>query len=941
MKKNINACLSILLMLVSTLVFGQAGNTLRSHLGLIDSIRSRLPIEKLYIQMDKPYYTLGDTLRFKGYLLNADYLTPSIRSGLLYLELDDVSGRMVKRIMVPVSSGLSWGDMALNKEELPDGSYTLRAYTNWMLNFGEDYIFKKALYISALSPPALVKADFKLDTVSGKTKVLASLRFTGMDKAPLRLKDMQLKVMNGRRNLIKDNASTGMDGQMQVGFELADKTAVNKLTIQLHQTGKDADTANLTIPVSINRPEKTDVQFMPEGGNLVAGFTTRVGFKAIGEDAKGTTISGTIQNSKHQQIASFQSTHIGMGSFEFTPQENESYTAMVNLPDRAVKSYPLPLVQNTGTVLRVDPKGADSLTLTLAITKTNIPATCYLTGQARGIVCYAAAIKFTEGAQIIKKTIATNLFPTGIARFTLLDQANRPLNERVVYIEHNDNLQVTISPNKPGYTTRDSIALNIIVKNKDGKPVQGIFSLAVSDNNQVRTDSTGSNILNNLLFSSDLKGTVEEPGWYFENGGEQKREQALDNLLLTQGWVGYGWKDIFSAQPIQPKFDAEKEFTVQGRVTNLLNKGVEHSQVVLIGKTPAVFRDTITDKDGRFIFKKLFPIDTAEFKLEARNKNGKEFNVGIEMEHEFAPPVFTAVKHSTPWYVNSDTAQLNNANTKIAQLKAEANYQDQGHQLKEVVIKDKKIIKDSHNLNGPGEADQAIDEQDILKAKKTTLGDLLEQKIKGFHMYGIWQPTKLCKSTPISTSYVLDGQLVVFIIDGVSLNKLFNGNPMGPIKNPNRFAFFKSYMDYFTAEEIKGIEVMRSDIYTSSYLFSYIGAAAVCPPNLAFIEITTRSGHGPFMKITPGTYLYKPLPFTLPKQFYSPKYTVSNHNLAMGTDLRSTIYWQPNIVTDENGKATVSFFAADKLADYTAIIEGTDLSGNLGYKRKKIKIASK
>jgi hypothetical protein len=90
-------------------VAAQTLTGLKGIVTAIDSSRSRLPIEKLYLQTDKPYYALGDTLWFKSYLLNADYLTPSTKSGMLYLELDNSNNQMIKRIMVPVNSGISSG----------------------------------------------------------------------------------------------------------------------------------------------------------------------------------------------------------------------------------------------------------------------------------------------------------------------------------------------------------------------------------------------------------------------------------------------------------------------------------------------------------------------------------------------------------------------------------------------------------------------------------------------------------------------------------------------------------------------------------------------------------------------------------------------------------------------------------------------------------------
>ncbi len=953
--------LATALCLLATSVFAQVNSGLMTTLSAVAGQRDRMPIEKLYLQLDKPYYALGDTLRFKAYLLNADFLKPSLKSGLLYVELDDNANKCVKRMMVPVVSGLSWGDMALVEKDFPEGSYTLRAYTNWMLNFGEDYVFKKSINISALSGSTLVKATFKAD----KNKIFANLRFTGLDKNPFRLKDMQLKVMNGRHTLIKDKAVTGMDGSMDVNFELPENVNVKDLSIQAQEIRKGAEQAStLTIPVTLNRPENTDVQFMPEGSNMVAGIPTKIGFKAISEDGKAANISGRVYSSKGQEIVAFASTHKGMGSFELTPQAGETYSAKVNLPGNTIKSYPLPMVNPTGTALRIEAKG-EQLEVTINATPDllNGSGTYYLIAQTRGLICYTAPISF-KGSPI-KKTIGKDQFPTGIAHFTLLNNTSQALNERIVYIAHNDNLQVSIASSKPNYTIRDSIALAITVKDNAGKPVKGNFSLAVTDDSQVKTDSAGSTIISNLLMTSDLKGTVEEPGWYFESGSN--KAIALDNLLLTQGWVGYDWKAIFNPIVQQPKFTAEPEFIVQGKVTNVLNKGVEKSDVVLFSRKPELVKETMTDKDGVFVFKGLFPIDTAEFKIQARNKAGKSFDVGIEMLGEFKPPVFPDAGLVMPWYVNSDTVSLNNSSTKAAQEHAQATLRGEGRLLKEVTIKEKKIVKGSKNLNGPGEADQVFDEQDMLKAGKMTLEDFLAQHVKGFlPKGGMWVPCPSCDRVPrpgasppmpwpcvnrsLPISYVLIDKMIHFVFDGIDVNQFYapplpmvplNLQRLGPWDVQDRYNYLKHYLDYFTAEDITGVEVMFNTQFNANYSTSALEPIlnALVGNSIAYIEITTRAGKGPFMKLTPGTYLYKPLSFIISKDFYRPRYTIKNVTSAIGTDLRSTIYWEPDVITDKDGKATVSFFSADKPADYTVVLEGTDLNGGFGYSRQKIKVA--
>ncbi|RYZ99948.1 MAG: hypothetical protein EOP47_15435, partial [Sphingobacteriaceae bacterium] len=932
--------------------------------------------EKVYVQTDKPYYITSDTIRLKAYLLNADYLTLSNRSGIMYVELDDQEGKPAKRMMLPVESGLAWGDIALDEKDVPNGSYTLRAYTNWMRNFGEDYIFKKDIYVSpATGNATLVKANFKQEG----NKVETTLQFTSLDGKPLLAKDMELKVMDGRKNLSKDQLNTGMDGTLSANFELPPTN--NPITIQAKDVTKGiTDATTLTIPVTINRIENTDVQFMPEGGNLVAGIKTKVGFKAIAEDGKGTAISGKILNSKQQEVATFKTTYAGMGSFEFTPKADEAYTAAINGIN---KTYQLPVVNAGGIALRIE-QGIDGDSLTITATSKQAVSNntiYYLIGQARGVVCFAQVVALDRNQTQVLKA-AKSAFPTGIARFTLINTNRQPISERQVFINNKDNLNVTIATEKQTYGIRDSIALAIQVKDNNNKPVQGIFSLAVTDDSQVKTDSLSSNILNNLLLTSDLKGNIENPGYYFEN--IDTKYTQLDNLLLTQGWVGFDWREIF--KPITPlPYQPEKEFIVSGTVTNAFGKPIENSQVLLFNNKPFTIKDTLTNKDGKFIFKGLFPVDTAIYKLQARNKNGKEFNVGLKVD-EVKPPDFMPISGITPWYVNSDTIRLKNTSTRSEQQKAIANYKGEGNILKEVTIKEKKIVKDSKNLNGPGEADLTIDEEELKKANKMTLEKLLFEKIKGFHIgsftppkreypeslgvgaivyrdfpalfrnedsaFAFWNTNlRTKKHKPWRNGYKLITQEVHFIIDGIDLDYFYddtdevitiNGMQTNDTK---RYRYIKNYLDYFTAEDITGIEIMTSAKYAAKYNTEFEQNRERIAPGrsneFAYIEITTRSKKGPFMQIIPGTYLYKTLAYTLPTQFYSPKYTVANKAVAMGTDMRSTLHWEPNVITNADGKATVSFFTADKASSYTVIMEGITPEGEIGFGREKIKNGDK
>jgi len=519
----------------------------------------------------------------------------------------------------------------------------------------------------------------------------------------------------------------------------------------------------------------------------------------------------------------------------------------------------------------------------------------------------------------------------------------RALNDRMIYIEHHDNINMQFKTDRPNYGARDSIALKIKVTDNTGKPIAGNFSLAVTDDAQVKTDTLNNeNIVSRMLLTADLKGYIEEPGYYLSSKTAESG-RALDNLLLTQGWVGYDWDQVFNLPAIT--YQPETEFIVKGGVFNVFNKPVKGTHVLFFSKSPTILMDTTTNKRGEFVFDHLPRVDTPLFVLKAVNKNGKSFNVGIAV-NEIKPPEFTKSNAplTGPWYVNSDPTLLNYTKNKALAMQQEY-FPEGGQILKEVKITAKKIIKDSQNLNGPGNADLVLDEKDMEKSGKKNWLQLLQENIQGFReanqLYKI-ETTAYSGNLPIDVVtrnyerlYLIHDKKVKLVIDGILLSEIYN---------PLDFVTLKNYLESHNAEDIKGIEVNSSNIYAINYASRFgfkLNPKSVWGVNsdsLAFIEITTRSGHGPVIDNTPGMYLYKPLAISQPKQFYKPKYTVkdtANHV----PDLRSTIDWEPNITTGASGEATVSFFTADKPSTYTLIMEGTDMNGNLGYKQWKIDVS--
>jgi hypothetical protein len=191
------------------------------------------------------------------------------------------------------------------------------------------------------------------------------------------------------------------------------------------------------------------------------------------------------------------------------------------------------------------------------------------------------------------------------------------------------------------------------------------------------------------------------------------------------------------------------------------------------------------------------------------------------------------------------------------------------------------------------------------------------------------------------------------VIDGYSLDLFYDpsGGTLGyvsltPIEDDaieiyKYQQYIKSYLDYFRAEDIQGIEVME-DSYSYRYRNNFTNVKVDYTrlrndDKYDFIEITTKTGLGPFLKKAANVYLINPMNYGNNKAFYHPKYTSSSKNDPK-PDFRSTLYWNPNVVTKNDGTIDLSFFASDRKGTYTVWIEGMDMQGNVGMKTMQIKI---
>ncbi|MBO9592074.1 MAG: hypothetical protein J7599_04135 [Niabella sp.] len=884
--------------------FSQPFASLSKKIAANDSINMRMPREKLFVHYDRPFYKIKDTLWMKGYILAAGDYTITDSTGIAYIEIINTANEVVKRTAAPCYWGRFQSSIALNEDDFPQGSYTLRAYTNWMRNFGDSLLYESRFTV--INPIAGEWNARVRDVSYSGNRIALSAELTTNNLSPIAHKKIMVRVRSKNHNLLRLQGQTDGEGNLYIDTVLKEDIEHRDLVLEI----ADKEDLKLQIPVKTAGSSAIDLQFLPEGGSFIAGRPQLLGFKALNAYGKGIDVKGVIRNGQGKQVASFAAVHKGMGIVTFTPQPGEHYTAF---PENG-QPVKLPDPRSSGTLLQVinDPV-SDSFRVVIGGTPDLYGRKYFFSATTAGLCFAKGPLTIAEGPH--RLSIAKSMPPSGITRLVLYDSLMRPVNERAVFIWHKDPLQLALTPDKQLYNIKDSVSLLLTVHNEKQQPVAGSFSLAVIDTSQVQMNNLSENIISYMLLSSDLKGTIEEPYYYFKD----PLPQAVEALMLTQGWVHYEWP------PQSFKFTREQTFRITGKATNIFNKPFANTKVTAfgtIGRKDIFVMDTVTNQNGVFTLEHFpyFTNDSVSMVIKGLNKKGKAFNIGLEVNEPVYPAYTGGASAFEHQNILLDTATARFVNKQVAIRKL---IKKNGEYLDEVVVKTNAGITGSKNLNKNGGADQVINEKVIGKTPKATLLDVLYKQVKGFRQ---GSPPKSLRQM-----YMINSNMVRFIIDGTDLNFFYQPSGGGP---NDYLLFLDSYLKYFAAEDIRGIEVMNNPRHNSSYRSQYLstgeqmstGPASI---DFSFIEITTRTGSGPFLKKTPGTYLYRPVVPVIAKQFYSPRYTSPDDKTAL-PDMRTTVYWNPEIITNQNGEARVSFFTSESTGNYMILVQGINLTGGLG-----------
>jgi hypothetical protein len=625
-----------------------------------------------------------------------------------------------------------------------------------------------------------------------------------------------------------------------------------------------------------------DMQFFPEGGHLVDGIPCVVGFKATDETGMGVAVEGDIVGPDNKPLVHFQSQHLGMGRFTITPSSSVIYKAYVKTGGNRLTIANFPAVQSKGYALSVS-SGSDSLLTISAFSNTEDSRPLYLVIHTRGVIKYTALLPLSAGQASL--TLTKSILGEGVSSITLFNADQRAVSERLVFRMPRP-LDLAAQSEMEEYGTRKKVSAHIRINSHLSDSTHASLGLSVYRVDSLQTEDDA-DIRAYLYLTSDIKGYIENPEYYFNHPGPSA-ETALDNLLLTQGWRRFAWDDIVRSG--DPTFEYIPEWAghiVTGHITDrVTGQPLENESVNLAG--PAIksqLANSLSNKQGLLLYD--FPNLMGSNVLVMQNDNRTDTNYRLDISNPFSEKM--ADKPSLPFKLNPD-------------FKNELSIYNVSSQVQNVFLLDNlmkfktPLYRDSTYFYGQPDAKFFLDDY----TRFNTMEEVLREYITGiavrkrqgnFYIRVMDDPIKL-----------FFDQDPLILLDGVPLTNADEVMDIDPLK-------------------IKKIEVVNREYFLGTLVASGIFALYSYNNDMAGVPLNS---HALILE-------YDGL--QLQREFYQPKYDVNSKAADRIPDFRNVLIWKPDIVIGKSGVADIDFYSSDMKGRYMGVVEGLDENGVAGTTR--------
>ncbi|MEP6846838.1 MAG: hypothetical protein ABI861_12580 [Panacibacter sp.] len=626
--------------------------------------------------------------------------------------------------------------------------------------------------------------------------------------------------------------------------------------------------------------QKYDVQFFPEGGDLVNGLQSKVAFKAITQKGNSFNFNGYLLD-EGDTLLQFKPHHAGMGNFVFTPAKNHIYKAIIAPVIGNTFTKELPLVYETGYNMTATEAGNNKINVSV---QTNIASIkqVYLFAHTRESVKVAAAADLQNGKAVF--VFDRSLLGDGISQITVFNDQKKPVCERLYFKMPAETLQLSLNTDQPVYTTRSKVNIDISSENIFPKNDASCLSLAVYrlDSLQSIDDHT---IETYLLLSSDLGGYIENPSYYF-TATEKDAAIALDDLMLTNGWRRFKWNDVLQNQ--KPFFEFVPEFNghiITGKVTDtktgMAQKGIE--TFLSVPGSMTQFRTSRSDANGR---------------------------VKFEMQNFFAG--------------NSIVVQPNTLTDSTNKIDIDDPFSKR--------FSDVPIPSFHRPVNYPNTlSDQSISMQvqNIYTADKLKVFSFPPIDSSAFYLhpdykYLLDDYTRFTSLEEVLREYVVlvnvsrrNGRVYLPVVD-VASNQLFQSDPLVLLDAVPVFNFNK--LLEFDPLKLKSLEVVNRRYFFGNSVFDGI------------LNMKTYSANLSNYEFSPNTLVMDYEGLQLEREFYAPSY---DNDAALSShlpDFRNVLQWLPDINLKHDEKKSIHFYTSDLPGNYAAVVQGISSGGLCGSK---------
>ena len=618
-----------------------------------------------------------------------------------------------------------------------------------------------------------------------------------------------------------------------------------------------------------------EISFFPEGGNLVDGITSKVAFKVVDEYGEPVDCGGIITDDNNNTITNFHSLKFGMGSLNFTPIQGVVYKAVIKLEDTTLTKQ-LPPAYKNGYVMHVEDVDESHIRINVS---SNVSGddNVYLLVHSQNVVKDFQQSKLSAGQKffITDKTRLSD----GISDITIFNSHKQPVCERIYFKRPaSSKLTIQFKTDQNIYRTRKRVNISLATTNNAGKDVSANMSVSVFMIDSLQPPAYA-DILSYLLLTSELKGSIISPEYYFQNNTKES-DEAADNLMLIQGWRRFKWEEVLQNNKPYFEFLPEHEgFIIDGKI--IANKnGIPLSNISATLSVPGEnfhLANAESDSSGnlRFNMKKFYGTNNvvvqtdSDYKVEIISPYAVKFSSVALCKFEMP------LKWKDQLLFRSINTQAENAYL-IDKKQHSYTYNDEDTSLF-YGKPDKRYYLDDYT--------RFITMEEVMREYVTEVK--VRKESDRFHFAVLNLPTK---------TYFDDGPLI--LLDGLR------------VSNPNDIINFDP------------LKIKRLDVVTRRYYYGNMISDGI-------VSYTTYKGDLAGFALHPGNIVVRFDGLQREREFYSPEYSNENTRDHL-PDLRNVLYWLPNINTDKNGKANFNFYTSDLTGKFLCVIQGITTTGSSG-----------